>query len=99
MENETARASGGRSGQDADGWADIEAELDVTKKALQEAALDIARKGSDSQLEAEALQQEVTRLNQEIGALRDETMRTAAEKLRHDQHQEHEIIQVKLCHG
>lgn len=28
MENETARASGGRSGQDADGWADIEAELD-----------------------------------------------------------------------
>ena len=28
MENETARASGGRSGQDADGWAEIEEELD-----------------------------------------------------------------------
>ena len=28
MENETARASGGRSDQDAEGWAEIEAELD-----------------------------------------------------------------------
>ena len=28
MENETARASGGRSGQDAEGWTDIEEELD-----------------------------------------------------------------------
>ena len=28
MENETARASGGRSDQGAEGWAEIEAELD-----------------------------------------------------------------------